>query len=102
MPPCLITFDGAVCLAPRTTVGRKQLRWAGNAWSCRRYRPLRVDCENPMTSWQGGHVDLLEVDFSIESSQLSVFEILPRNKNPVVVAAEPYDPSAPGGGEFCP
>jgi hypothetical protein len=55
-----------------------------------------------MTSWQVGHVELLEVDLSINRGRFGVLQFFLGNENPVVVATQPYDPSASGGGKFRP
>jgi hypothetical protein len=55
-----------------------------------------------MASWQVGHVELLEVDLSIERGYFGILQLFRRDENPVVVATEPYDPSTPSGGKFRP
>ena len=55
-----------------------------------------------MTSWQVGHVELLEVDLSIERGRFGILQLFRRDENPVVIATEPYDPSALGGSKFRP
>jgi hypothetical protein len=55
-----------------------------------------------MTSWQIGHVELFEVDLSIERGYFGILQLFRRDENPVVIATEPYDPSTPGGSKFHP
>jgi hypothetical protein len=63
---------------------------------------VRVDRENATTNWQVGHVELFEVDLAMERGCFGILQLFRRDENPVVIATQPYDPSAPGGSKFRP